>query len=295
MSLIRVALLQMAGCGNDQEKHLIKGLDFCRRAKAAGADLALFPEMWNIGYVGFDKEDAGARDAWRARAVARDSDYVQQFRELARELEMAIAVTYLEAREDLPANVVTLIDRRGELLMTYAKVHTCDFGPMEACCVPGDDFYVCELDTGKAQVQVGAMICYDREAPESARVLMLKGAELVLTPNACGLDDLRIDQYKTRAYENAVGMAMTNYATPSQNGHSVAFGADGALLVAAGGAEGIYPATFDLDQIREYRSKTIWGNAFRRPHRYGLLTAADVTQPFARNNAFGRPFDRTAR
>jgi len=38
------------------------------------------------------------------------------------------------------------------------------------------------------------MICFDREQPESARILMLKGAESILTPNACGLDELRLDQ-----------------------------------------------------------------------------------------------------
>ena len=38
------------------------------------------------------------------------------------------------------------------------------------------------------------MICYDREFPESARILMLQGAELILVPNACGLDLNRLAQ-----------------------------------------------------------------------------------------------------
>ena len=41
------------------------------------------------------------------------------------------------------------------------------------------------LDTAQDDVKIGAMICYDREFPESARILMLKGAEIILTPNAC--------------------------------------------------------------------------------------------------------------
>ena len=48
------------------------------------------------------------------------------------------------------------------------------------------------------------MICFDREFPESARILMLKGAELILTPNACKLDEKQINQFQTRAYENSV-------------------------------------------------------------------------------------------
>ena len=54
-------------------------------------------------------------------------------------------------------------------------------------------------------------------------------------------------------------------------------------------------AEFDLAALREYRQHTIWGNAFRRPHRYGALTSLDVTEPFVRKNAFGEAFERTRR
>ena len=50
MSTIDVALLQMSSCGTDQEANLAKGEIFCRRAREMGANIALFPEMWNIGY-----------------------------------------------------------------------------------------------------------------------------------------------------------------------------------------------------------------------------------------------------
>lgn len=56
------------------------------------------------------------------------------------------------------------------------------------------------------------MICYDREFPESARILMLKGAEIILVPNACDMKPGRINQLSTRAFENMVGLAMTNYS-----------------------------------------------------------------------------------
>ena len=49
MSTINVALLQMISFGADQEANLAKGEAFCRRAREMGADIALFPEMWNIG------------------------------------------------------------------------------------------------------------------------------------------------------------------------------------------------------------------------------------------------------
>jgi predicted amidohydrolase len=51
MSELKVALLQMTACGDDQAANQAKGESFCRRAKDLGADLALFPELWNIGYT----------------------------------------------------------------------------------------------------------------------------------------------------------------------------------------------------------------------------------------------------
>lgn len=66
---------------------------------------------------------------------------------------------------------------------------------------------------------------------------------------------------------------MTNYATPHNNGFSTAFHADGSLIVQAGGQEGIYIAPFDLESLRTYRQREPWGNAFRKPHLYQLLTS----------------------
>ena len=328
MSTISVALLQMTSCGTDQDANLAKGEVFCRRAREMGADVALFPEMWNIGYTSFvdaqespgdlwraqgrwndaDTRDAAAREEararWQEQAIGRDDHFVARYQALAEELGMAVAITYLEKWDGAPRNSVSLIDRRGELLMTYAKVQTCDFDEPEASCTPGDSFPVCELDTEKGAFRVGAMICHDREFPEIARILMLEGAELILTPNSCELEANRLGQFRARAFENMVGVAMTNYAAPQENGHSVAFDgvafdADGnardTLVVEAGEGEGIYLAAFDMDEIRGYRSREVWGNAFRRPHRYGLLTSPEVEEPFIRLNAGGEAYDRKKR
>lgn len=289
MGTVKVALLQMAAYGKDQAANLAKGELFCRQAREQGADIALFPEMWNIGYTFYDDD----REGWQAQAVSQVDGFVSHFQALAQELNMAIALTYLEKWPGAPRNSVSIIDRHGQIILTYAKVHTCDF-EKEVACTPGEDFYVASLDTAQGQVKVGAMICYDREFPESARILMLKGAELILTPNACELEVNRLTQFRTRAYENMVGVAMANYAAPDFNGHSIAF--DGVafdelerpremLLVAAGQEEGVYLAEFDLERLRAYREREIWGNAFRKPGRYGRLTAAEVEPPFVRARA----------
>jgi N-carbamoylputrescine amidase len=324
--LITIALLQMTSCGTDQAANLAKGEEFCRRARNMGADIALFPEMWNIGYASYFEQDEPCdiwraperwqdgtlspyatlqqeREQWQKQAIGRDDHFVTHFRALAHELDMAIAVTYLERWQNAPRNTVSLIDRHGEIALTYAKIHTCDFSLLEAACTPGDDFYVCDLDTAQGNVRIGAMICFDREFPESARILMLKGAELILTPNSCPMEENRLGQFRTRAYENMLGVALTNYAAPQQNGHSIAFdpisfdehGSRNTLVVEAGESEGIYLATFDIDKIRDWRQREVWGNAFRKVHRYSLLTSLDVESPFVRTNRDGKTYDRSSR
>lgn len=174
MSLIKIALLQMTSLGNDQVANLAKGETYCQRASDLGADIALFPEMWNIGYNFYNPAEPKARETWEESAISQDGDFVTHFKVLAKELKMAIALTNLERWNGAPRNSVSLIDLRGRIEMTYAKVHTCDFDK-EAALTPGDDFHVCNLVTKDSEEIIGAMICFDCEFPESARVLMLKG------------------------------------------------------------------------------------------------------------------------
>jgi N-carbamoylputrescine amidase len=302
MASLKVALVQARSRGADPEFARREGERACRDAAGGDADVVLFPELWQVGYASCPAEPA-PRAAWLAHATTLDGPFVSHFRELARELGVAIVITYLEEWPGAPRNTATLIDRHGEPVLTYAKVHTCDFG-MEAALTPGDAFRVADLDTRSGTVRVGIMICYDREFPESARMLMLGGAEVILTPNACGLDIDRLGQFRARAYENMVGVAMANYATPDLtadrghlqpldvcNGHSVAFSgmrydrAGNGLdhkLVEAGEGEELAIATFDLDALRAYRAYETAGDAYRKPEAYVAL-AHDAPLPvFAR-------------
>jgi predicted amidohydrolase len=290
MPNLTIALLQMSPFGTDQAANRAKGDQFCRLAAQRGADIALFPEMWNTGYT----LDPAKHAEWSALALSPASDFITHFRQLARELQLALALTYLEKWPDKPRNTVALIDRNGEIVLTYAKVHTCDFSD-EGQLTPGDGFRVATLGTAAGEVKIGAMICYDREFPEAARVLMLGGAEIILVPNACGLELNRLSQFRARAYENMVGLAMTNYPAPKCNGHSIAFDGiafaheDGPsrdmLVVEAGEQEGIFLAEFDLDALRDYRRRETWGNAYRKPGRYGALVDEGVEEPFVREDA----------
>ena len=182
MNLLRIALLQILPQGS-LEKNRQKGVCACIEAKKAGADIALFPEMWSNGY-----HVPEYPDRLRLESIPAAGEFVRTFGRLAAQLDMAIAITFLERYESSARNTVVLFDRHGKKAFTYAKVHTCDFDE-ERNLTPGEDFYVAQLDTAAGQVKVGAMICYDREFPESARILMLKGAgSHSRRPNACPME-----------------------------------------------------------------------------------------------------------
>lgn len=284
---MKIALLQLLPAGSEAENRK-KGAEWCRRAKEAGADIALFPEMWSCGYS-FPQDTAALKTA----AIAADGDFVNSFGELAAQLQMAIGITFLEKYEPSPRNSLVLFDCFGRRVLSYAKVHTCDFGE-ERVLTAGDSFPVAELDTAEGSVKVGAMICYDREFPESARILMLKGAELILVPNACPMEINRLSQLRGRAYENMCAIATANYpqGQPDCNGHSTVFDGVAYLpdevaprdtcLLEAPEAEGMYLAELDLALLREYRRSEVHGNAYRRPELYGKLTDRAVKEPFIR-------------
>lgn len=291
MESIKIALLQIASAGTIED-NLKKGIEYCKRAKKQGADIALFPEMWSNGYD--IPEDIALL---KNMAVPVHGEFVRAFADLAKELDMAIGITFLEAHEPLPRNTICLFDRKGELQYTYAKVHTCDFGD-ECRLDAGEDFYVEDLNTAKGTIKVGSMICYDREFPESARILMLKGAELLLVPNACPMEINRLSQLRGRAYENMLAIATCNYPAgqPDCNGHSTVFDGVAYLselpesrdtcILEAGEEEGIYMAELDMNMLRRYREKEVHGNAYRRPDKYGILVEKKREYPFVREDCW---------
>ena len=295
MDRLKIALVQQKAVANDKNANLQLAIQYVLEASHMGADLVLFPEMWSNGYAppfedafdnplrtGFDKE----RALWLEDAVEIESEYVKELKNIAKELHIGICATYLSKTTSKPQNTAIIIDRNGEVILEYAKVHTCDFS-LEKLLQNGDEFKVCEFDG----VQIGVMICYDREFPESARVLMLKGAEIILVPNACDINPARKNQLSSRAFENMTGVAMANY--PADNwGQSCAFSPivfdkdgsylDNTIIEATDVSEQILIAEFDLDQIRAYRKTETWGNAYRKPQAYTDLLSKEVNEPFVR-------------
>ena len=278
---IKIAFVQLLP-GIDLDENLDIGKKACVEAKEKGSDIALFPEMWSDGYyLPQDEKELSSL------AISKDSDFINEFRGLARELQMSIGITFLEKNNPCPLNSVVFFDRHGNEILHYSKLHTCAFDD-EKILSEGTDFYVADLDLNEGTVKIGSMICFDREFPESARILMLKGAELILAPNACPMEINRLSALRTRAYENMVAVATCNYPEghPDCNGRSTLFdgipwlreepGSRDMCVLEAPGEPGVYVAELDLDRLRTHRSNDIMGDKYRHPEKYGILSNPDV-------------------
>ncbi|MDZ4992579.1 carbon-nitrogen hydrolase family protein [Clostridium perfringens] len=295
MKSFKIGLVQEKAFANSIDMNLKLGLEYVKKGKGLGVDIVLFPEMWSNGYNPpyedafdnpFDERYEEERKEWLEAAIDEESNYVKSFREIAKELKIGVIITYLSKGKKAPQNTALVIDKTGEILMKYSKVHTCDFS-LEALLQGGEEFKVCDFNG----VKVGVMICYDREFPESARILMLKGAEIIFVPNACDMNPARINQLSTRAFENMVGVAMANY--PGEKwGNSCAYSPivfdesgnyiDNNIVKANSLEEGIIVAEFDLEKIRDYRKNETWGNAYRKVKAYDKLIDNKVEEPFIR-------------
>lgn len=296
--IFNIALLQLSPM-NKIENNMLKGIEYCRKAKEKGADIAIFPEMWNNGYEMLFEGDLKDQDdipqekveRWNSKAIENDDEFIKCYINLAKELQIAIALTYLEKTEEKPKNTVIIIDKNGNIILKYSKVHTVD-SKMEAYTQPGTEFKTCELEYEKGKVKLGTMICFDRDFPESARILMLQGSELILVPNACYMSKIRLEQLKVRAYENMVGIVTVNYANLS--GKSSAYSPivrninkhelNSEVLV-MDNSEDIKIVQFNMSEIREYRRRETLGDAYRKPYAYKQLSENNVQEPFIRKYA----------
>ena len=250
-------------------------MDKMAEAKRSGADILLLPECFITGYdLTIDNDSA-----------IDDGDLTPLCKQ-ARNLGIGLVATAVTKGKYNPQNSAFVIGKHGEILIKYSKVHTCDFAD-EKVLEPGTEFKVCSFDG----VKIGIMICYDREYPESARILMLKGAEIILVPNDCVSMRPRLQALSTRAYENMCGVAMAN-PNGKNAGNSCAYSpicwdnndecVDNTLLLADAETEGLFFAEFDMDAIRAYREREMMGNTFRKVKAYSKLLDDSVEYPFIR-------------
>lgn len=275
--VFKVAVLQKRSLAGELPKNRDIVISNMEQAAGNNADILLLPECFLTGYeMPIENKDA----------LADDSEYISALCSAAQKLHIGVVATAFTQGRQKPQNSAFVIDKDGNILMKYSKVHTCDFAD-ERCLESGDEFKVCDFHG----IKIGVMICYDREYPESARVLMMKGAEIILVPNDCGTMRPRVQALSTRAYENMVGIAMAN-PNGENCGNSCAFRpicwdrdgvcVDNTVFLADEMTQGLYYADFDMEELRSYREHEMMGNTFRKVKSYKDLLSDDIGYPFVR-------------
>lgn len=276
--MFKVAILQKRAVNAEINRNVKSIITAMKEAAENNADILLLPECFITGYdlpMTYEK------------SIDDNDERIERVCRSAKEYQIGVVLTAFTKGNTQPQNSAFVIDKSGNILMKYSKVHTCDFAD-ERTVESGKEFKVCNFEG----IQLGIMICYDREYPESARILMLKGAEVILVPNDCGSMQPRINALSTRAYENMVAVAMAN-PNGENAGRSCAYSpicwdrdgkcVDNTVLLADETTEGIFYAEFDMEAIREYRNREMMGNTFRKVDAYRELLSKEVKEPFIRN------------
>lgn len=161
--------------------------------------------------------------------------------EKARQLHSWIAMSLHERDGEDIFNTAVLVDREGRIAGKYRKIHL-TLDEFERGITPGRDYSVIDTDFGK----VGLLICWDHWFPEAARILRLKGAELLLLPIAGDTEAHWDVVSRARAIDNGVYIAS---AISAGKLTSRIVAPDGEVLAETAGGY----AAADVDLNREMR------------------------------------------
>lgn len=186
-------------------------------AEMGDPQIVVTPEGALDGYV-INEVNREKDEQKRQNLIARfvdlaeplDGEYVKKARSLADELNLFFVLGFLEKRGGDLFNTAILIDPEGDVIGRYSKTHFAQgYEINPSCYVPGDSYPVFDTPFGK----VGIMICYDRQLPENARILALKGAQILLVPSYGSYDEgdgWNTNLLRTRAYENRCALVFTH-------------------------------------------------------------------------------------
>ncbi|MGM0446698.1 MAG: nitrilase-related carbon-nitrogen hydrolase [Methanobacteriota archaeon] len=260
---MRLAGVQLAVEGGEIEANVERALDRVRAAAAAGADLVVLPELFDVGYFAFDSYGraaeslAGDRLA-RFAAAADDHDVAVLAGTVVEDLSASAADGLDVPAESGLANAAVLFDADGERRLVYRKRHLFGYGSEETdWLVPGDRTPVVDL----GGVAVGVTTCYDLRFPEQFRAMIEAGVECVLVPSAWPYP--RIEHWRTlgraRAIENLAYVAAVNgsgrFGDEALCGRSAVYDPWGTTLASVGDEPGVVTATVDPERVASVREE----------------------------------------
>lgn len=225
----RLALYQGPSPAGD-EAAAFEAIERALTASAAmGADLAVFPEAYLLGY-----------NLGQMISQPLDGPWVQRLGDLARKTGVAIVTGMSERDGDGCFNTAVALGADGGLMASYRKIQLWE--AREKSIWSRGEGYSTFQYRGRT---IGLQICYDIEFPEHTRVLVRKGVDLILCPTANPVPFDNVNRYavSARAMENAISVAYCNYCGTEGEatycGRSLIAGPEGEPLATAGMGEAL--------------------------------------------------------
>ena len=267
---LRLGLVQMR-CSEDPADNRARAADGVREAAAQGAQLVCLPELFGSRYF-CQTEDTELFEL----AEAVPGPTTEAFADLARELDIAIALSLFERRAaGLYHNTSALVDGERGYVGKYRKMHIPDDPRYyeKFYFTPGDLGFQVFATRG---ARIGTLICWDQWYPEAARLTALRGAEVLLYPTAIGwhpeeqaeLGERQHAAWETMQRAHAIANGCFVVAInrigfepdPAGKGGIQFFGQsfvaapDGRVLCRAGSdAEAVLTVEIDLGEIESFR------------------------------------------
>lgn len=188
----------------NKEANFAKLERYAREAASRGAQVIATPEGFLEGYVGNEKRTPGLkRESYFAVGEEMGGPLLKRVAALARELKVYLLTGFAERRGERMYNSAVIFSPAGAIASRYSKSHTAADEPFNT---KGAELPVTDTPLGRW----GTLICFDRQLPETARTLALRGAQFLLVPAWGGYGEMNDIMMRVRAYENGVWLAFVH-------------------------------------------------------------------------------------
>ncbi len=275
---MKIAAVQMNPLLMQIDHNIARIYDETKTAAKAGADLIVFPECSLTGYMYNSRDEALP---YMESIPGPSTDSIEQ---LCKELGVHVVIGMLEKDGQSCFNSAVLVGSQG-LIGSYRKNHLPYLGIDRFLDHGNRPFQIYETPIGR----IGLFICYDCHFPESARVMTLLGADILVLPTNWpqGRDKVPRFVINTRAYENKVHVVAVDRVGSERSGRFVGcskiVNALGDTVAQAGASEEtIIYADLDINDARQkkvvFKAGQFEANFIsdRRPELYNKLTDIDI-------------------
>jgi len=235
--MLKIGLIQQSFT-NSKEETTKKTIQMIKKSKSKGAELILLQELHQDRYFCINED---TKNFDKANSYKKDIVF---WANIAKENSIVLVTSLFEKRTaGIYHNTAVVFEKDGSIAGKYRKMHIPDD--------PGfyEKFYFTEGDLGYEPIQtsvgkLGVLICWDQWYPEAARLMALKGAEILIYPTAIGWFDEDTQEEKNRQLDAWITV---------QRGHAIS---NGLPLIS------INRVGKELDNQKAIDGIRFWGNSF---------------------------------